>query len=419
MNHTKHFHSACGHRNRRLLAFLCVVFLLPVLSRDMARGASQASRREALEWLLEAGGTAVIREKGMHPKTVVRGQKVPQRPFEVQKIAVEKWLRPVRAEELQSLAPLDETEGLTVFHLPAGCGLGFLRDWKGLEKLSLYYADFGDDAVADLDGLSALKELVVRYNRNFTGSGLDRLAGLKNLEVLDLELTGLIDEKRPVFTAFPRLHTLSLAKNPVGEAPVEEVAELVFLRRLNLLGARLTGRALRALSRNPRLESLAMDVDSAEDIQIVAKCFPRLEELSLRSHAVDAETLSGLGEMRGLRDLILRARTVDSLPALSSLRSLSLDVDEFDLGAVESISAARALDFLSLRGKGFSEDHFRALSLPHLQTLVVYGGGIPSVPVIEPRKLKHLNTIEIREGALGLDQLRKLQAKFPEAAILQ
>jgi hypothetical protein len=247
-----HLYSASGRRTVRFWAFLCGLLLLPLPIRDVARGASQASRREALEWLLEAGGDAVIREKGMHPKPVTRGQRLPRRPFDVQRIVVEKWLRPVRPEELQCLAALDETESLALYHLPAGCGLGFLRDWRGLENLSLYYADFGDDVLGDLEGLSSLKELLIRYNRNFTGSGLERLAGLKNLEALDLELTGLTEETRPVFTAFPRLQTLSLSKNRVGEAAAEEAARLVFLRRLNLSGASLTGEALRAGSRATR-----------------------------------------------------------------------------------------------------------------------------------------------------------------------
>ncbi len=348
MNSRIHLHPTSWRRTRRLVAFLCGLLLLPLPIRDVARGASQASRREALEWLLEAGGDAVIREKGMHPKPVTRGQRLPRRPFDVQRIVVEKWLRPVRPEELQCLAALDETESLALYHLPAGCGLGFLRDWRGLENLSLYYADFGDDVLGDLEGLSSLKELLIRYNRNFTGSGLERLAGLKNLEALDLELTGLTEETRPVFTAFPRLQTLSLSKNRVGEAAAEEAARLVFLRRLNLSGASLIGEALRALSRNPRLEAPAMDVDSAE-----------------------------------------------------------------------AISAARALDFLSLRGKGFGEAHFRAISMPYLEALVVYGPSISGLPFIDPRQLKHLKAIKIREGTMSFDQRRQLQSRFPAVDIRQ
>ncbi|MEL6373871.1 MAG: hypothetical protein AAFR04_07865 [Pseudomonadota bacterium] len=185
-----------------------------------------------------------------------------------------------------------------------------------------------------LEGSPQLRTLQLRNNRRLTSALGPTIAGLTQLQNLDLtsmrvggELGGLgtlarlrslklsnigvTNDDLTGIAASPSLTSLQLSSNPtITDKGYENLAKLTALRTINLSGSRPTIRGVRALSTLPELTTL--DLSEAQlrgDLSAILARFPKLTSLALSGNAFDRADITRLLKRTRLRRLsIYRTR---------------------------------------------------------------------------------------------------------------
>jgi hypothetical protein len=174
-----------------------------------------------------------------------------------------------------------------------------------LESLNIISTKLGDDWIAPLARLTNLKTLRFTNNGKLTDAGLEKLAGLKNMEAFSFVGTAMtghafakfdgwmhltkcsfrgssIDDEglKQISERFPNLESISLAHAKFTDAGAPNLAKLTKLKSLEL-GAHASPNSLKHLVGLP-LESLQLGegFDSPESLVIV-KDFKPLKRLTL------------------------------------------------------------------------------------------------------------------------------------------
>jgi hypothetical protein len=124
----------------------------------------------------------------------------------------------------------------------------FLLGLPALENADLVECDgLNDESLVYIGKLSGLKSLNLGDAR-VTNAGLKSLAGLKNLEILDLGWTKDVgDAGLPLLAKLPRLRVLGLGGTKVTDAGIPLLASFKSLREIKLGATAVTDRGLSAL----------------------------------------------------------------------------------------------------------------------------------------------------------------------------
>ena len=115
-----------------------------------------------------------------------------------------------------------------------------------LEELSLGFDHVTNAGLAQLDRFPTLRRLGLQANRLDGGGGLEHVAKLGELTMLDLSATMLADADLARITN-PKLVVLSIANTEATDRALEAVAKLVHLESLDLAGTKVTDAGLRKL----------------------------------------------------------------------------------------------------------------------------------------------------------------------------
>ncbi|MDE0734260.1 MAG: PQQ-binding-like beta-propeller repeat protein [Pirellulaceae bacterium] len=197
-------------------------------------------------------------------------------------------------------------------------GIEQLSGLKSLHGLNLELCPGADDdAVKQLSKASALRVLGL-MGVPVTEKGLESLQTLKNLRSLDLEICEQIgDTGCTVLAGFPALRVLVLKKTAfepirVTDAGLEKLATLTQLRVLNLYANNISDQGLVHLGRLSKLRQLDLSLTAITDAGLV-----HLEKLSGLTHL-------DLLYSNGFAGPIITGAGVKSLAGLESLQSLSL-----------------------------------------------------------------------------------------------
>ena len=91
------------------------------------------------------------------------------------------------------------------------------RAYDRILKVARTMADFGPA------GLKGLQTLILYNNTKVTDAGLKELAGLNNLQTLELAFTGVSDAGLKHLAGLKSLQSLNLRKTPVTDAGVKEL----------------------------------------------------------------------------------------------------------------------------------------------------------------------------------------------------
>jgi internalin A len=102
--------------------------------------------------------------------------------------------------------------------------------------LSLDYTEVTDAGLKELAGLKQLQSLDIGRCKGVTDAGLKELAGLKQLQTLDLGLTPVRGAGLKELAGLKQLQTLDLGECKVTDAGLKELASLKQLQTLRLRG---------------------------------------------------------------------------------------------------------------------------------------------------------------------------------------
>ena len=150
-------------------------------------------------------------------------------------------------------------------------------------------------ALRQAEGGTAIEEILrrlgiseatfYRWKRKYAGLGVAEMRRLRQLEFLDLSLTGVTDEGLKALQDLPRLRALGLAHTRITGPGLGYLAGLTELRYLCLGATAITDTGLRRLKglKQMRRLGLAATKISAEGL-VGLKDFALLETLVLPSH---------------------------------------------------------------------------------------------------------------------------------------
>ena len=223
-----------------------------------------------------------------------------------------------------------------------------------LESVNIISTKLGDDWIAPIAKLTNLKSLKFTNNGKLTDAGLEKLAGLKNMEVFSFVGTGMtghafakferwthlircsfrgssIDDEglKNICERFPNLESISLAHAKFTDAGAPNLAKLTKLKSLEL-GAHATPSSLKHLASLP-LENLQLGegFDSPESLTIV-KGFKPLKRLTLTNCTKmtddDIKVVASMQQLESLEfcNLKMTAERVPQLKPFTFLKTFRL-----------------------------------------------------------------------------------------------
>jgi hypothetical protein len=224
-----------------------------------------------------------------------------------------------------------------------------------LESLNIIATKASDDWIATLGKLTHLKSLRFTNNGKLTDAGLERLAGLRQLEGFSFVGTAMqghafakfdgwtnlkscsfrgssIDDEglRLICEHFPNLESISLAHAKFTDAGAANFPKLARLKSLEIGTHSATPQTLPYIAKLP-LESLQLGegFDSPECIPLI-KSFPHLHRLTVTNakayKAADIKLVASMSQLESLEfsDLDLTDDTLAGLQSLTFLKALRL-----------------------------------------------------------------------------------------------
>ncbi len=258
-----------------------------------------------------------------------------------------------------------------------------LTGLKRLEFLSLQGTGITDAGLERLPALPRLKTLHLMTTRS-TGAVLAKLEGapLESASFADFR-----DEHAPLWRRFPRMRDLRLSGSPITGATIEEIGRMAQLTSLDLdRCARLTDADFAPLARCLLLQRLNVDKTAAGDAAAAA-----------------ISGLNSLGDLR-LGGPALTDAGARTLCAAVSLRSLSIQSDATSLTdeGLRDIWRLRNLQSLEIAAPGVTGSGLSALhELPDLKTLSLQSRGLTDAGLSAAAKCESLEQLTVGWWQVG------------------
>jgi hypothetical protein len=209
-----------------------------------------------------------------------------------------------------------------------------------------------DESLAHLAGLANLEDLEIRAT-GVTGEGLVQLRHLIRLRNLDLRGLPLADADLAHLAGRRRLQSLSLDSPEVTDAGLAHLSHLTALVSLDLAGSGIRGEGLAHLGRMERLQSLDLTATAVDHLSALPQ-LPALERLSLGGSTIGDAGLAGIEKLPLLKELDLRDTMVADaglrhLERLDHLAHLILCRTGISGAGAHSLARMKALAVLNLR----------------------------------------------------------------------
>ena len=282
--------------------------------------------------------------------------------------------------------------------------LGELRMTRGRNKqseitrLNLPSFKTTDETLTHVAQLKSLNYLKLTLARHVTDDGARHLAGLTNLETLQLFGSSIGDPGQTHLSNLTKLKWLSLSGCGT-EHGLRHVANLTNLESLAIgfgLSYPVTTVGLEHLKRLKNLKNLRLDGCEISDdgLELIAG-FPKLESLRLQSGVMTDSGLAHLSTLKQLRSLSLSHTGVTDegvahLQPLTNLTYLNLHGTAISDDAVEALRPTTELALLYLDQTAISDTALEYLkSFPKLTDLSL------SETAVTDAGLKHLSELSL------------------------
>lgn len=163
--------------------------------------------------------------------------------------------------------------------------LRFIEDFTRLQELTVKETAIDDEGLRHLSALNQLTSLVL--DGPFTDAGLQSLAGLEDLEQLQLIGARLEAAGLGHLRSLPRLWNLSFEGGQATGEALEPIGGLKSLTQLSLSGSQITDAGLEHVGRLHNLRHLQLDRTPITDLGLgYLGGMTSLQSLSLRSTSV-------------------------------------------------------------------------------------------------------------------------------------
>jgi hypothetical protein len=203
----------------------------------------------AAERVLALGGRVDIAPLGKEACPVKPGDPLPRGFFQLRRVSLREVKQPLgelpATLALLSFAELDRLEAIDLTGTPLQ-DIGFLASIQGLQDLTLAKTEIGDD---QLGALPRVKRLVLDDNP-IRGPGLIALRDQPDLAELSLARTPISDLSVKNVAALKRLKRLSLAGTAVSDAGLRHLEGLMDLQKLDLTGTKVTAAGVAGLQKS-------------------------------------------------------------------------------------------------------------------------------------------------------------------------
>jgi hypothetical protein len=254
-----------------------------------------SSWRNAAQFVVNNGGNFVALKNGGQLPTITKAADIPAGKFDIIELNFDRngsVLPPPQDADFAAFNGLRDlrrawfrTTG------PGDAAFAFLADnddlnWLNLEGVSA----LTDGVLAHIAGLKKLDFLGITGAENFSGQGLDRIAGAASITQLDALASGLTDEGLRAISTFKRLHTFrttSLKITPAGFAALGSLKTLV---SLGIPGTNFDDEAAAAIAGLSNLSVLDLQSTKITDAGFAKlKALKKLSNLNVVGTAVTLE----------------------------------------------------------------------------------------------------------------------------------
>jgi internalin A len=260
---------------------------------------------------------------------------------------------------LAHLRPLRKVTYLNCFYCDfvTDGGIAFLKQWENLEHLNVRGSEVTSRVLEHLANMKKLKSLHIGFSR-VNDDGFDALSSLESLEELHIGGNKMSGLALPLLRLLPALRHLDVNGSQrtdsgrwglmLTDLNIESVAGLTQLEVLNMGGAIVSDVGMKALERLVNLHTLdlsRMEI-TAGGIAPLTK-LPKLRRLNLwQSTRIDDAAARYVVEMKRLEILDLAETIVtdailDPLEKMTQLKMLFLDGTKVTPGRVERFRKAR------------------------------------------------------------------------------
>ncbi len=277
--------------------------------------------------------------------------------------------------------------------------------------------------------LTGLKTLEIE-GADITTKGLEYLTALKSLERLNLP-DNLNDSGMLVVGKLKTLVELCIGENnTVTDIGLKPLANLKYLKLLNIFSYRMTGEGLNVLSELPSINYLILRGDFSNDAPLYLKNALSLRTLKIDTNKFDdsgMKNVAALTQLENFDAYWMREITDEgiayfkNLPNLKKLQILSSKVTDDGLLCLQ---ACPNIDYLALP-RGISDTGLTNLSrFSRLKYLGASNGSYSDKGIAELTKCKLLEHLIINSSGLTdeslryVSQLKKLESLFIKGEVI-
>jgi Leucine-rich repeat (LRR) protein len=250
------------------------------------------------------------------------------------------------------------------------CPLADLQGLTGMKRLRLLWA--GDTFVSDLTPLAGLTELedLDLHGTPIGEESITHLAGLRALRRLDLQGTNISDAAVATLEQLSNLETLNLYRTKISNAGLERLSKLSKLRDIDVRYTRVTASGYEALrAALPRARIQFAGGSGRQTSKLAAPKGRDAAALAAWIRAIGG-TVRGEEGFVSLRGVPLDAPAVAALARMPGLRVLDLEATELGDAAMAAIAGIATLEELTLNSTQVSDAGLASLGgLRHLKRL--------------------------------------------------
>ena len=284
--------------------------------------------------------------------------------------------------------------------------------------------EFDDSALAHLAGLTQLQELDLSMT-GVTDAGLKHLKGFPQLEVLHLSGSYVTDEGLPQIKALARLRVLGLALTNVTEAGTAQLKGLSRLQALDLGITRVGDDGLEHLAGLTGLRQLGLSSADITDVGLEhLKGLTQLRVLSLAGNEITDAGLKHLEGLTQLRVLDLNDNRVTDaglkhLKGLTGLQELDLRACAIRGPGLAHLGRLRQLRSLDLQGTQLKDEALAPIrGLEGLETLNLHDTRISDAGLKHLRGLAKLANLDLSLTSVSDAGARELRTALPGAHVV-
>jgi hypothetical protein len=231
-----------------------------------------------------------------------------------------------------------------------GSELQCLRAFPDLEILVLWECTLADDDLSAVKSLPNLQVLGLRSSIQIGDIALKHIERHSRIESVALSRTSITDAGMESLATLPNLTVLDLADTKITNSGLKPLLRLKKLDELSLIGTKVDDEGVRLLAENvPSLRVISLARTSITDAALDALvALPKLESVILYETRITDRGIQSLSHLKHLKRIYLRGTGITNaavahLAKLKKLRSIDLNNTAIDDGCLDDLQQLKKI----------------------------------------------------------------------------